>query len=991
MELELRINGVVESIEVSPGETLLTLLRREGHQSVKRGCETGECGACTVMVEGVARPACVMLAAQAGGCSLTTVEGLSSQGKLHPLQEAFIESGAAQCGYCTPGMLVSAYALLQGNARPNEDDVRDALSGHLCRCSGYEKAVQSVLRAAARMRGEKVPELTYQTINATEDQGSSRGRLLAVLAESSASASGATIQLPALKMMKSASAPMPAVSPVTPVAELASEKTLQSQFLVVGKAVPVLDAQKNVTGKASFTADNLPRNLLYARVMTSPHAHAIIREIQTSSARSLSGVHAILTHENVPRVPYSRVEQVQTTIQDRYCLDSIVRYVGDRVAVVVADTPEIAEEALKRITVVYEELPAILDPRLATDVVAPRLHPETDSRGIFDATRNIAARVRAESGDIDQGFAAADLVLESEYIVSPSQATPLENHAVITYFDENDILVVQTNCSAAYHVQRTLGTILGLPLRRIRVETARVSGGVEGRQEVDLEDICALLTIATGRPVMLTHTRGDEFATSMRSPHILRIKTGVMRDGSIVANQLALLVDTGAHGTHPLITRLNAFVSALSLYPCQHMRFVAEVLYTNHAPAQGNSSNELLGEFFALESHMDEIAAHLKMDALALRRKNWIRIGDHYPLLLGDGSRQESMQRLSTSGLSRCLHIVEEKLRWAEKRHNGNGMNGRFRRGIGMALAMQGNPGGQTATSGAMMKLNEDGSFDIFVGMSDGGNAITTQIAQIAAEVLGVPLETILIHALESTLLPAASGTGDSALYSAGGAVRRAAEQMRRQVLTVAGRMLNTLPEALRIHNGIVGIPDGQHLPIAQVAEYAFYQEGRQLMTTVSHRVASTPAVFAAQGVEVEVDTETGYVRVLNVISAIDVGRALNPQLIEGYVQACVTQSLGIALSEELYYNGKGELLTTSLADYRIFSAADMPAMQTFLVETDDSAGPFGAKSIAGVALYGVAPAIANAITDAVGVRMRQIPLTPERVLRAIHAQKTKK
>jgi putative selenate reductase molybdopterin-binding subunit len=972
MELELRINGIIESLDAAPSESLQTLLRREGYCSVKRGCETGECGACAVLVEGVPRPSCVMLAAQAGGCELTTVEGLGNAHKLHPLQEAFVEVGAVQCGFCSPGMLLSAYALLKRNPFPTQDEVRDALSGNLCRCGGYEKPVQAVLRAAAVMRGEEVEEPQYNIIDVAEEQQVEQGNLLPVLASS---AVGGTVKLAAIK-----------VDARTPTTTISRDQ----QFQVVGKPHPPLNAVKLATGKPTFAGDIDIRNMLHAHILPSPHAHAVIKEIDVSEAKALSGVHAVLTYKDVSRIAYSSVEfpLSATALQDHYCLDYILRYVGDRVAVVAAETAEVAEQALALIKVEYEVLPAVLHPRHALEPNAPRLHAEKESSGIFDAARNIAAHIRSEIGNVDQAFAQADLIVEGEYFVSPSQSASLETHTVVTYFDENDCLVVRTNCQAPHYVRRILARILDLPVQRIRVISTETSGSAGGRQELLSEDLCALLTVVTRRPVTLAYSREQEFSSRVYSPHIVRMKTGVRWDGTIIANQTILLASTGAHGTHPLITQRNTLMPALALYRCQHMRFAAEIVYTNFAPAGAFCGNSLFQEFFALESHIDEIADRLGMDALSLRRKNWIGTGDTCRM----GYDSTLNVRVESCGLPACLQLVEDKLNWIGKRKQAATKQGRFRRGIGIAMAMQENPGGQAKSSGAMIKLNEDGSFDLFVATISDGSGTPTMIAQIAAEVLGVPLTNIVIHSSGTDFTLFASSTdAATAFYAASGATRKASEQMRRQMLAVAGRMLNTLPEVLKISNGLISGPHGQHVLIEQVAAQALYHEGRQLTTTATWRVQQTPATFAAQGVEVEVDTETGSVRVLNVIAAVDVGRAINPLIIEGQIQGSVAQALGATLSEELLYDQHGALLTANLSDYRIYAAPNMPEMQVYLVRTDDTSGPFGAKVVSTVPLYGIAPAIANAVANALGIRAHHLPLTPERILRVIHAQTKKK
>jgi putative selenate reductase molybdopterin-binding subunit len=726
---------------------------------------------------------------------------------------------------------------------------------------------------------------------------------------------------------------------------------------------------------------------LYGRILTSPHAHAIIRDIDVSAAKALPGVHAVLTYKDVPRVPYSGVEGIATEsrLRDQYSLDYIMRYVGDRVAIVAAETPDVAEQALSLIEVDYEVLPAIFDPRQALEPNAPHVHPESEAVGVFDATRNIAARVRTEVGDVERGFSESDVVVEEEYTVPAMQQAPLENHNVITYFDEDGCLVVRTSTQAPHHIRRTLARILNLPVRRIRVVKPAVGGGLGVKQEIVLEDLAALLTIATNRPVMFAFSRAEEFSSGrLRQHYVVRIKTGVKRDGAIIANQIALLTSTGAYGTHPLIAQKSA-TETLALYPCPHMRYVAEVLYTNTPPSGAMRGYGTPQEFFALESHMDEIAKRLNMDALELRRKNWLKAGDEYPWQKALSKNKDMASPIMSCGLPECTRIVEEKLNWRSKR--GRVGNGHTRQGVGMALSLHGNYALNNGTSGAMIKLNEDGSFDVFAGVSDSENGASTLLTQIVAESIGVPIETIILHISQTDTAPTDIGeNASSALYLSGGAMKKAAEQIRRQLLAVGGRMLNIMPENLKIANGFVTASGVQSLSMEQIAEYSLYTENRHIMTTASWKMPYTPITFAAQGVEIEVDTETGSIRILKAVVAVDAGRVINPQILEGHVQAAVAQGLGGGLVEEVLYDQKGALLTTNLADYHIYSTLDMPEVQTYLVETVDPAGPFGAKVVADAPLYGMAPAIANAVADALGIRMRQAPLTPERILRAIHA-----
>ncbi len=921
MEVEFRINGVIKSLDVAANESLLAALRREGYASVKHGCETGECGACAVLIDGTPRPACVTFAAQVGGCTLATVESLGTAGALYPIQQAFIDCGAVGCGFCAPGMLLSAYALLKSNPNPSEEEARDALSGNLCRCTGYVKPVAAVLRAAAVMQEEVVE---------------------------------------------------PVVS------------------------VQVIDAIKLVTGKPAFVDDIEMRGMLHARLLTSPHAHAVIRDINVSAARALPGVHVVLTYRDIPRVPYASAASFSTESgpRDQYSLDYIARYVGDRVAAVVADTPEIAEQALHLIDVTYEVLPAVFDPRKAIDPAAARLHPETESTGIYDAAHNIAAHVHVEVGDVEGAFAGADQVVEGEYIVPQTHPAPIETRCAITYLDEDERLVVRTGAASAHTVQHILAPLIGLPTRRIRVVTPRTGG--DAQQGILIEDICALLTLATRQPVRLEYLRTEEFRSGRSRPiQRVRLKTGLKRDGTIVANQMLLLASAGAYASHTPRQLGDWGLDVLPLYSCPKMRYTADAVYTNLPPSESDREGACAA-VFALESHMDEIAKQVGIDALELRRRNQVKAGTVNLLAKtldqgnGNGERgDDDAYSIAKNELSQCLQLVEEKLAWKERR--GKSVTGRYRTGIGIALSMFGTAGtGASGKCGASIKLNEDGSFTLLVGMARTGGGTETIIAQLAAEALGVRLEDIVIPSTDTDALPFESDIGkfDSNSTSA---VINAAQQACEQLLEAAGRLLSVEPRSLTLGDRVITALNGDTVTVAQVASYTLSAPKEQpiMAVAVENGKRLSPS-FAAHGAEVEVDTETGVVRVVRAIAALDSGRVVNPLIAERQVEGGISRALGQAISEEMLYDQHGTPLTTNLSDYRIFSAPDMPRMEVYFVEYSETSDPSGQIGVFPIGnCDGLIPAIANAVADALGVRMRQIPLTPERVMRAIRTQGT--
>ena len=1000
MKLHLNINRIEHELDIAAGDSLLKALRSLGYFGVKHGCETGDCGACAVLLDGKPVNTCNLLAAQAESHRIETIEAVGQHPEqgwktttgLHPLQLAFVESGAIQCGYCTPAQILAAKELLDRNPAPTEAEVREALSGVLCRCTGYLKPVQAVLRAAAVLRGEALEGITEQEWPFLPEEPGKSGPELPL----------SPAPYPMTSGPQTLSRVMPRIQ-VTPQAKSWSS---------VGKPEPKVDAIKLVQGKPAFTADFERRGLLVAKVLHSPLAHARIKHIDASRARELPGVAAVLTWQDIPRVVYSTAGQSDPIPGplDAFSLDNKVRFVGDRVAFVAAETEEIADQALKLIDVEYEPLPILLDPAKAMQPDAPRLHdePEYVNFAESDPARNLAAHIRIDIGDVEKGFAEADYIFEDEYEVPKVQQAHIEPHVVITYWDEDDRLVIRSSTQVPFHIRRILAPVLGLPIKRIRVIKPRIGGGFGGKQEVLVEDVAAHLTIATGRPVIIEYSREEEFTASRsRHPMRVRMKTGVNKDGTLTANAMYALVDTGAYGCHALTVTGNTGSNALALYvgdgpyrKAPNIRFYADVVYTNHPPAGAYRGYGVPQGYWPLERHMEKISRRLNLDPLEFRLKNALRAGELHPFSTAwSEGREPKPETVETCGLEECVRQGKAVIGWDQKFGNpvwrSETGSSHLRRGIGVAMVMQGTAIPYLDMGGASIKMNDDGSFNLLVGATDLGTGSDTVLGQMAAEVLGVPLEDIIVYSSDTDFTPFDKGAyASSTTYISGNAVARAAQQVADRIRWRAARMLNELAPAgaaqlisddLRLANRLAIAPDGRSVSLSEVGHHALHlADQEQIMGVASYMSPVSPPPFAAQFAEVTVDIETGQVRVDKLVMAVDSGVIVNPITASGQIEGGMTQALGYAVCEEMRYDEAGHAREVDLRDYHIFRAHEMPELETIFVETFEPSHPFGVKAVAEIPMDGVAPAVGNAILDACGAQVDDNPTTPEKIWRAL-------
>jgi putative selenate reductase molybdopterin-binding subunit len=779
----------------------------------------------------------------------------------------------------------------------------------------------------------------------------------------------------------------------------------------VGKPEIKVDAIKLVQGKPAFTADFEKRGLLHAKVLHSPHAHAMIKKIDTSKAKALEGVASVLTWHDVPRVVYSTAGQSDPIPGplDTFSLDKKVRFVGDRVAFVAAETAEIAEKALTLIDVEYEILPMILDSDEAMKPNAVRIHDEPEYINFADSNpeKNLAAEIRIDIGDVEKGFSEADVIFEANYEVPKVQQAHIEPHVCVTYWDEDDRLVIRTSTQVPFHVRRMLAPVLGLPVKRIRVIKPRIGGGFGGKQEVLMEDIAAHLTIATKRPVIYEYTREEEFiAARSRHPMRVKMKTGVKKDGTITANSMYALSDTGAYGCHALTVTGNTGHKAMALYvgdgdyrKAPNIRFYADVVYTNTPPSGAFRGYGVPQGYWPLDRHMEKIARTMGFDPIDFRLKNAIHPGEYHPFSTAwNEGREPRPEIIHTVGLEQCVAQGRAAIGWDDKfgndewhangiRESGIGRRSSIRKGIGVAMVMQGTAIPYLDMGGASVKMNDDGSFNLLVGATDLGTGSDTVLAQMAAEVLGVPVEDMICYSSDTDFTPFDKGAyASSTTYISGTAAVNAAKIVAERVRVRAAMMLKLdKHEDIKLENRQATAPDGRSVSMAEIALDSLHKNNQeQIMGVASYVSPVSPPPFAAQFAEVTVDVETGQVIVDRLVMAVDSGVIVNPLTASGQIEGGMTQALGYAVCEEMRYDEKGIAIECDFDRYHIFRADEMPELETIFVETFEPSHPFGVKAVAEIPMDGVAPAVGNAILDAVGINVDDNPVTPEKVWRAI-------
>jgi 4-hydroxybenzoyl-CoA reductase alpha subunit len=749
-------------------------------------------------------------------------------------------------------------------------------------------------------------------------------------------------------------------------------------YTIIGKNVPRIDAITKVTGEAKYTCDLKLPAMLWGKILRSPYPHARILNIDTNKAERLIGVRAVITSRDVPKTRFSFVQ----TLADKQvlCHDK-ARYMGDEIAAVAAIDPETAEEALELIRVDYEELPAVFDPEEAMSLPAPRVHEKEG---------NIAYEFHKSFGDVNRAFDQCEVVCEDRYETPQVAHCCMETSNCIAQFDSNGHLNMYVNTQAPHTQRQELARILGIPEGKIRVINSHMGGGFGSKLVTDMKQaIAACLAMKTSRPVKIVNTRQEEFTTAKtRYPYIVYAKTGVTKDGRILARELKVIGDNGAYNDKGPSTLSFGSIMFNVLYDVPNTRFDGTLVYTNK---QSSTAFRGFGNpqfTFATESQLDDLAVRLKMDPLELRLRN----------LNKSNSRTTTGATITSCGMQECMESAASAIGWKEKRQSP-----KKHRGIGLANMVHSGAGSRYYgfnSNDAFVKMADDGTVSVITSALDMGQGAQTIMAQIVAEELGVPMEDIRILTNDTDLTPYDLGSwGSRSTFVCGNAVRMAAKEAKRELLEVAGEMLEATPQELVVQNGlisVIGSPD-IGISVAEVIRYSVSKKASSVSgkgrfidksaagSDLNEGYAShiPTFCFATQAAEVEVDTETGKVNVLKIVAAHDTGTAINPMSAEGQIEGGVIQGVGFTLMEKLSVKN-GRVENSSFLDYKIPTSDDIPEVEAILVETEDPAGPFGGKGIGETGLVPTAPAIANAIFDAIGVRFKELPITPEKILRAL-------
>ena len=749
----------------------------------------------------------------------------------------------------------------------------------------------------------------------------------------------------------------------------------------VNHPVKKTDAMALVTGKPVYVNDIAPKECLIVKVLRSPHAHALIREIDVQKAFLVPGVEAVYTYRDVPQERFTLAGQTypEPSPYDRLILDQRVRFVGDPVAIVAGKDEACVDKALKLIKVNYEILTPILDfhESLDSEIL---VHPEENWRSLAkvgaDNKRNLCATGGKEQGNVEKVLAESDVVVDHVYHTKANQQAMMETFRTYTYMDHNGRLNIVSSTQIVFHVRRVIANALGIPKHKIRVTKPRIGGGFGAKQTSVSEVYPAFVTWKTGKPAKIIFTREEsQIASSPRHEMEIHVRVGADKTGKLKAISVYTLSNTGAYGEHgPTTVGLSGHKSIPLYRDLEAYRFSYDVVYTNRMSSGAYRGYGATQGCFAVESAVNELAAKLGMDPLEIRLKNMVREGDVMPAYYGE--------QTNSCALDRCLLRAKELMKWDEKYPYRDMGNGKVR-SVGVAMTMQGSGISGVDVGSATLKLNDEGFYTLLIGSADMGTGCDTIQAQIAADCLECEMDQITVCAADTDTSPYDSGSyASSTTYVTGKAVERAAEQMREKITEYGSKLLHCAPETVEFNGKKVkNLETGEEKSLDELAYASQCGFDNTLEVTVSHSSPVSPPPFMVGMAEIELDKETGSVEMVNYVGVVDCGTPINTNLVRVQTEGGIGQGIGMALFEDIQYNAQGKLRQNSFMQYKIPTRQDMGRIQVDFESSYEKTGLFGAKSIGEVVINTPAPAIAHAVHNATGCWFRELPITPEKIL----------
>ncbi len=947
MSFRATINGEPVELEVPKDKNFLDILREDlDLTAAKKGCDIGTCGTCTVIINGTAIYACIVTAEKANGKNIETVEGLAKDGELHPIQKGFITAQGFQCGICTSGFLMSTKALFDKHPDPTEKQIKTAIHKNICRCTGYQQLIEAVKFAAGQLKEEDLMKGKFRIAKYVDEEDD---------------------KLPWKNW----------------------------NFKIVGKSQDKVGARKHVAGEAKYTADLKVPGMLHGATVRSTVTHAKILGIDTSEAEKYPGVVKVLTWKDIPgeNAHGKKIRDQQVFMKEK------VRCIGEPIALVVAETREIALEAVKRVKVDFEVLPGVYDPEEAMKPDAPKVHEKG----------NVLYHYHLEKGDVEKGFKEADVIVERKYKTHPQDHSPLESEAALAYYDEKGILTIYSPGQSVFFDRLNIIRALGIPKEDCRTIQPAIGAAYGKREDIYAQIHVALACMVTRKPVKIEWTREETMlVTSKRTQQRTWIKIGVKKDGTITALEAKVIGDNGAYASWSVNIMRKAGVLVSGPYEIPNAKVDSYAVYTNN-PLTGATRGFGAAETnFCNESHMDEVAKAIGMDPMEFRLKNALR-----------KNKKTATEHVLDFYVPVETTILEadKNFHWDEKKARPKEVEENIRRGVGMSSMWYGIGfgAGIEDTTDVIAEMHEDGTATLYVGTVDYGNGSNTTFTMLGAEVLGLTMEQMkIVNGDSSRTLNCGSTVATKQTYTTGNAVVRACMQIRKDMFEIGSEILGIPTEEMDLGYGyaysikepkesfesresVESMDKSKRIPIREISERfrefgkPMRREGRFMAGLLTEPLnpktgmgkAWFPLAFGTHMAEVDVNTKTGKITVNKIVAAHYVGKTINPRALHGQVVGGISFGVGFALWEDCNYKD-GIPQNVNFDKYKLMRSKDYPDIEVIAIEKDEKTGPFGAIGIGEPPTIPVAAAIANAVYDAIGVRIFSTPLTKEKVLKAV-------